>query len=137
MRERTFARRHVGVHGAANAAHPDYKRALIAADARDAVLTRAYSAGDPVETVQRVLRSALVAAETFDGATAGEVVIGGERVSVPRFGSLPPTEGSTGKLDAMALYAGQSVGGVTAVQPAAEIVTELAAMIPRLGAARA
>jgi hypothetical protein len=32
----------------------------------------------------------------------------------------------TGEIDAMALYAGESVGGVTRVQPAAEIVHELA-----------
>ncbi len=64
---------------------------------------------------------------------AGEVVIGGQRVPVPRFGSLAPTEGSTGALEAMALYAGQSVGSVKRVAPAAEIVAELASSL-RTGA---
>jgi nitronate monooxygenase len=125
------------IAAAESAAHPDYKRALVATEPADAVLTHAFSAGDPIESTQRVLRSALLAAETLDQATAGEVVIGGERLPVPRFGSLPPTEGSSGALEAMAVYAGQSVGGVTAVQPAAEIVAELAHGIPSRVPARA
>ncbi len=113
-----------------SAAHTRYKNALVAAEPADAMLTRAFSVGDPVETTQRVLRSALLAAEAFDGEIAGEVVINGQRLPVPRFGSLPPTEGSTGATEAMALYAGQSVGGVKGVQPAGEIVAELGAGVP-------
>jgi hypothetical protein len=37
-----------------------------------------------------------------------------------------PTAEVTGHLEAMALYAGQSVGSVHAVEPAAQIVEELA-----------
>src|SRR6185436_14669182 len=114
------------VAAAESRAHARYKQALVEAGARDAVLTRAFSAGDPVETTQRVLRSALRAAEAFPGESAGEVVLGGARVPVPRFGSHAPTEGSSGAIEAMALYAGQSAGGVTGIVPAAEIVTELA-----------
>jgi NAD(P)H-dependent flavin oxidoreductase YrpB (nitropropane dioxygenase family) len=110
-----------------SAAHPVYKDALVRATAHDAVLTRAFSVGDPVETTQRVLASCLTAAEALPEQTAGEVVLGGMRLPVPRFGSIPPTAGSTGALEAMSLYAGQSVGGVRAVAPAAEIVAELAA----------
>jgi NAD(P)H-dependent flavin oxidoreductase YrpB (nitropropane dioxygenase family) len=119
------------VAAAESRAHARYKQALVEAGARDAVLTRAFSAGDPVETTQRVLRSALRAAEAFPGESAGEVVLGGARVPVPRFGSHAPTEGSSGAIEAMALYAGQSAGGVTGIVPAVEIVTELAS---RLGA---
>ena len=39
---------------------------------------------------------------------------------------------TTGNLAAMALYAGQSVGAVTRVQPAAEIVREVAEEAERL-----
>jgi len=113
-----------------SAAHPLYKQALVAACAGDAVLTRAFSVGDPVETTQRVLVSALRNAGTLDRETAGEVVLGGMRLPVPRFGSIPPTEGSTGAIEAMSLYAGQSVGGVKAVVSAASIVAELAAGVP-------
>jgi nitronate monooxygenase len=113
-----------------SAAHRVYKEALIAASAGDAVLTRAFSVGDPVETTQRVLVSALRHAEALDRDTAGEVVLGGMRLPVARFGSIPPTEGSTGAIEAMSLYAGQSVGAVTAIVPAADIVAELAAGVP-------
>jgi len=74
-----------------------------------------------------------------EGESAGEVVLGGARVPVPRFGSHAPTEGSSGAIEAMALYAGQSAGGVTGIVPAAEIVTELASRLgaPALAAAPA
>ena len=118
-----------------SAAHPAYKRALVAASAADAVRTREFSVGDPVETTQRVLRSCLAAATELGREQAGEVVLGGARLPVPRFGSLPPTEGSSGAIEAMCLYAGQSVGGVTAIEPAAAIVAELAAGVPVAAAA--
>jgi NAD(P)H-dependent flavin oxidoreductase YrpB (nitropropane dioxygenase family) len=117
------------IAAAESAAHPVYKEALVRATAHDAVLTRAFSVGDPVETTQRVLASCLTAAEALPEQTAGEVVLGGMRLPVPRFGSVPPTAGSTGALEAMSLYAGQSVGGVRAVAPAAEIVAELASKL--------
>lgn len=114
------------VAAAESAAHANYKQALVAAVPHDAVVTRSFSVGDPVETTQRVLRSSLAAAHELAHEQAGEVAIGGERIPVPRFASLPPTEGSSGAVEAMALYAGQSVGGIEAVKPAAEIVAELA-----------
>ena len=45
---------------------------------------------------------------------------------IPRFSVYPPTGSTTGRVDAMALYAGESVGAVKRVQPAAEILRELA-----------
>ena len=43
-----------------------------------------------------------------------------------RFAVPTPTTAMTGHIEAMPLYAGESVGSVRAVQPAAEIVRELA-----------
>jgi len=57
--------------------------------------------------------------------------LAGAEVSVPRFGPQPPSRDSTGSVGAMALYARQSAGAVRAVRPAAEIVAELAAGVPR------
>ena len=48
------------------------------------------------------------------------------RMPLPRFAAPAPTRGTTGAVEAMALYAGQSVGAVTHVQPAAAILRELA-----------
>jgi nitronate monooxygenase len=52
-------------------------------------------------------------------------IAGGRRIAVPRFGVLCPRRDTTGEIEAMALYAGESVGQVRAVQPAAVIVEEL------------
>jgi hypothetical protein len=54
----------------------------------------------------------------------------GVEIPVPRFGAQPPTRESTGAIRAMPFYAGQSAGAVRAIQPAAEIVAELAAGVP-------
>jgi len=51
---------------------------------------------------------------------------------VPRFGVLCPTRETTGEIEAMAQYAGESVGQVCAVQPAAAIVEELCQEAERL-----
>lgn len=45
---------------------------------------------------------------------------------IPRLHPTPPNRETTGRIEAMALYAGESVDAVTAVQPAAAIVRELA-----------
>jgi NAD(P)H-dependent flavin oxidoreductase YrpB (nitropropane dioxygenase family) len=44
---------------------------------------------------------------------------------VHRFESLGVTDDATGEIEAMSLWAGESVGGVKRVQPAAAIVAEL------------
>ena len=50
----------------------------------------------------------------------------GTRAPVRRFGLGMPLETTTGAVEAMSLWAGESVSGVTRVQAAAEIVRELA-----------
>jgi NAD(P)H-dependent flavin oxidoreductase YrpB (nitropropane dioxygenase family) len=106
-------------------AHPDYVAALIAASARDTVLTEAFATGWP-DAPHRVLRSAVRAADEFEGDVVG--VLGDREVA--RFGALPPTAGVRGEIRAMALYAGESVDAVTRVQPAGEIIAELTANVP-------
>ena len=103
-----------------------YVQALIAARPEDAVLTDRFSADGPVAR-HRVLRSALEAAHALEDEVAGRIEIYGEARDLPRFSADSPSGGTTGRIDAMALYAGQSVGGVRARQPAADIVAELAA----------
>jgi nitronate monooxygenase len=106
--------------------HPGYKQGLIDAQARDSLYTRVFSVG--WDAPHRVLRSAVAAAEAFEGDIVGERVQwwDGARVPVRRFAPGMPFEGTTGAVEAMALWAGESVGGVTQVQPAADIVRELA-----------
>lgn len=106
-------------------AHPAYVSALIAAQPEDTVLTQTFSVGWP-DAPHRVLRACVTAAEAFAGETVGSQVRGGERRAVGHFASTSIIRDTTGTLEAMPHWAGQSVGAVTRVQPAAEIVRELA-----------
>lgn len=106
--------------------HPVYLQALLAAGAEDTVLTEAFSVDGP-PSPHRVLRSALEAASALEDDVAGEMHVLGERRPIQRFSADNPADNATGRVDAMALYAGQSVGTVRRSQPAGEIVAELAA----------
>lgn len=110
------------VAAAESNAHPDYVASLIAASAADTVLTNAFGNGWP-DAPHRVLRSAVEAAERHAGDSVG--TLGGD--AIPRFSAQPVTRHVEGEVAAMALYAGESVGAVTRVQPAAEITAELTA----------
>jgi nitronate monooxygenase len=89
------------------------------------VLTETFSVFSP-NAPHSVLRSAVEAAEAFQGEVVGELPMGDTRMPIPRFAAPAPTRATTGAVEAMALYAGQSVGAVKRVQPAGAIVRELA-----------
>ncbi len=101
--------------------HPEYAAALCAAQGDATVLTTAFGVFWP-DAPHRVLRSAVDAAAALapDAAVAklGDM-------QVPRWASLPPSEGVDGRVDAMALYAGTGVREVTRREAAAEIVRDL------------
>ena len=107
-------------------AHPAWVQAVIDAGPTDAVVSSAFNAGMPQPGPHRVLRSSIEAAERLTTEEAGVVRLAGAEIPVPRFGAQPPTRESTGAIEAMPFYAGQSAGAVHAILPAAEIVAELA-----------
>jgi NAD(P)H-dependent flavin oxidoreductase YrpB (nitropropane dioxygenase family) len=111
---------------AESGAHPEYVKALIAANAADTCLTEAFSEGWP-DAPHRVLRSAVAAAEAARDAIAGEIDLGGAVLPIPRHSPVVPTARTSGNIAAMALYAGESVTHVRSVQPAAAIIAELVA----------
>jgi nitronate monooxygenase len=107
-------------------AHPDYVEALIAAGAEDTVLTTLFEVDCPMcPATHRVVRAALELAEDLPDRPLGEMDVSGSRYPIPRFFGFPPTRQMTGRIRAMACYAGQSVAGIHGVQPAGEIVAEL------------
>jgi NAD(P)H-dependent flavin oxidoreductase YrpB (nitropropane dioxygenase family) len=105
-------------------AHPAYVDALLAASAADTCLTEAFCGMWP-DALHRVLRSAVDTAKTLTDEVVGELHYAGQVMPIPRLSVIPPTIGTTGRIDAMALYAGESVEHVTSVRPAAEIIAEL------------
>jgi nitronate monooxygenase len=110
-------------------AHPAYKDAIAAAGAVDTVLTDAFRVMWPSEQASsRVLRSALERARTLpEDAPVGKMTMGPMTVDIPRFGIPPPTATAEGEVGAMALYAGESVASIDAIEPAGELVRRIAA----------
>jgi nitronate monooxygenase len=111
-------------------AHPAWVQAVIDADADDAVVSTAFNVGLPEPGPHRVLRSSIEAADALDDDDVGVVRLAGAEIPVGRFAAQAPTRESTGAVEAMPFYAGQSAGAVGAIQPAAEIVAELARGLP-------
>lgn len=105
--------------------HPDYRAAILAAGAGDTVVTQTFSTMWP-DAPHRVLRSCVDAALAATGDTVATVTMAGRELNLPRLGPQAPIRATRGNTAAMALYAGQGVGAVTAVRPAAEVVAELA-----------
>jgi len=104
--------------------HPEYQRRLLAARAEDTVLTEAFSAMWP-DAPHRVLRECIEKASALTAATAGTFATPEGPIDVPRFGVMSPNRTATGAIDAMALYAGESVGAIEKIEPAAAILESL------------
>jgi NAD(P)H-dependent flavin oxidoreductase YrpB (nitropropane dioxygenase family) len=107
-------------------AHPDYVKALIGKSAQDTIYTDKFSVGWP-NAPHRVLRSCVEAAEAFHGDVVGEgtSIYTGEKWPILRFQTGVATKLTTGEIEAMGLWAGESVAGVKRIQSAAEIVQQL------------
>jgi NAD(P)H-dependent flavin oxidoreductase YrpB (nitropropane dioxygenase family) len=105
--------------------HKVYTDALVAARAEDSIYTNAFHVNWP-DAPHRVLRGAIEAAQAFRGDVVGETtnLDGTQRIHL-RFATGVPDRSATGEVGAMALYAGQSVGGVKRVMAAREIIREL------------
>lgn len=105
-------------------AHADYVRALVAAGSEDTVITEAFSLDWP-DAPHRVLKSAVAALARWQDEVVAVRRDGDREVPLRRGDSTPPSQNVHGTVAATALYAGQSVGAVTRVEPAAAIVAEL------------
>jgi NAD(P)H-dependent flavin oxidoreductase YrpB (nitropropane dioxygenase family) len=113
--------------------HEHYRQRLIDADETDALWFPELFDGGWPNAPHRALRNETIdaweaAGRPVNGSRPGE----GERVGtrpdgspVERYASLTPVEGMDGDIDAMSLWAGQSVALARRVEPAAAIVAEL------------
>jgi NAD(P)H-dependent flavin oxidoreductase YrpB (nitropropane dioxygenase family) len=120
-----------------SSAHPQYKQAVLDADATDTVHTKLFDIGWP-DAAHRVIRTPTVAAwERAGSPTApnrageGEVIArlrrGGFEAPLPRYSVSPPTDSVEGDISGLPFYAGQSVGLISRLAPAGEIVRQIAA----------
>jgi NAD(P)H-dependent flavin oxidoreductase YrpB (nitropropane dioxygenase family) len=121
-----------------SAAHEGYKSRVVAAPATDTVVTGMFGPENPEFNPMRVLRNrvvrewqgkpAEVPADTSALPVIGHVDLGGERIEMHRFSYLlPMRDHTTGDLEEMALLAGQGVGLVTSVEPAAAVIAGMTA----------
>jgi enoyl-[acyl-carrier protein] reductase II len=114
-------------------AHQTYKARLVAASEEDTVRTILFGHGWPYAP-HRTLRTPFVSEwidrerETQDSRpdepVIGRTVIAGTEMPIQRFVSIPPNTHATGDVESMALLAGESVGLVHEIRPAADIVRE-------------
>jgi NAD(P)H-dependent flavin oxidoreductase YrpB (nitropropane dioxygenase family) len=111
--------------------HAEYADRLLAAGADDTVLTYLFDGGWP-GAAHRVLRNSTYrtwqdAGHPVPGArpNEGEIVAETDGEPIARYAADEPHRSTTGEIEAMCLYAGRGVGGITTVEPAAEIVARM------------
>jgi nitronate monooxygenase len=114
-------------------AHPVYKQKVLAATEDQTVRTTLFGYGWP-NAPHRTLRTPFVerwlseeargSEQRPDEPRIGEMKIGGQPVPLLRFMGFPPTPDASGNLESMDFLAGQSVGLVKEIKPAAEVVRE-------------
>jgi NAD(P)H-dependent flavin oxidoreductase YrpB (nitropropane dioxygenase family) len=122
-----------------SATHEVYRKRVVDAGPQAAVYTRCFDGGWPDAPHRAIRNSTLDAWEAAgqppapDRPGEGEVVAtdrrGGRHL---RYDDMIPMPGMAGDLEAMALYAGQSVGLVHDVVPAARIVEAIALQAARV-----
>jgi len=121
-------------------AHPAYKDRVVASRETDTAWTvGVFDRGFPDAPVRTLdnstIRAWRAAGSPEPGGRPGEtdvVAHGPDGRPLTRYDFAPPVVGMSGDLEAMANYAGQSVGVVRTRQPAAEIVREVAAEAERV-----
>jgi nitronate monooxygenase len=116
-----------------SAAHELYREKLRAAAETDPVHTGLFDVGWS-DSPMRALRNStferwLAAGQPAAGSRSGEgEIIGYNELGQPveRYSSDAPLKGADGEIEAMVMYAGQSVGSLRESRPAGEIVREIA-----------
>jgi nitronate monooxygenase len=111
---------------------PDYSERVVEANETDTFYGELFNRGWP-GMAHRALRNSTVEKWEETGRPApGDRPGEGEQIgtypngqSVERYGNDLPVDGMNGETEAMAMYAGQSTGGIETVQPAATVVSDL------------
>lgn len=115
-------------------AHEIYKQKVLAASEEDTVRTTLFGNGWP-NAPHRALRTRFVeqwltdekrgSELRSDEPVIGQITLGGMRVPLARFATIPPSRDAEGDIESMALLAGQSAGLVREIKPAADIIHDM------------
>jgi NAD(P)H-dependent flavin oxidoreductase YrpB (nitropropane dioxygenase family) len=126
--------------------HPRYRELLLAASETDTALTRLFDVGwsdAPHRTIRNsTVRSWELAGRPPHGSRPGEgdvVVTEPDGTTIVRYSATSPRSEIAGDVEALSLWAGQSVGLAREIRPAAAIVASVVAeaelVVDRLGRA--
>lgn len=116
----------------------EYKQRLVAAGAQDTVLSAMFGRDMPDFNPMRLIRNELVSewhdrVEAIDAMgdqeqpVIGNMQLGDQVMEMRRFSSLLPVAGATGDFDQMPLTAGQGLGAIHEILPAARVIEDMAA----------
>ncbi len=122
------------------AAHATYKERVLKAQETDTVYSTVFDGGWPSHSPHRTLKNETITRWEMAGSPpSGQRPGEGEAVAawpdgspVTRYESAYPFPGMSGDVEALALYAGQSAGLVSRIEPAEEIVRTMAQEAARL-----
>jgi NAD(P)H-dependent flavin oxidoreductase YrpB (nitropropane dioxygenase family) len=114
-------------------AHDAFKRKVLEADVGDTVVTRIYGPEWPDQPMRAIVNGgarAAIGRETdaireAEGQIIGTTRMGSETIPLPRYSVMLPTRDFEGDIEQACLTAGQSVGNIDAILPAAEIVRRM------------
>jgi NAD(P)H-dependent flavin oxidoreductase YrpB (nitropropane dioxygenase family) len=118
-------------------AHQEYKRRLVAAKGTDTVRTSVLGPDMPHFNPYRVLRNRDI--QEFSGRegevptdvssqpVVGKMTLGGEEVPLRRFNSFPLIPEMSGDFDELAMPAGEGVGLIHSIEPAAVVMERMIA----------
>jgi len=104
-------------------AHAEYQRRIVAARARDTVMTEIFGPEWP-GVPMRVIANKATRGESPDGPI-GTTDLFGQAYEMPPNSAVLPMRNTSGDFDRMCLAAGESVERIGDVQPVAQIVAEL------------
>ncbi|WP_280142683.1 nitronate monooxygenase [Variovorax sp. CF079] len=107
------------------AAHPEYKRRLLEARETDAVYSDIPRVPWPTRVPHRLLKSPLTEGRSPPSRPIARNLLGDKSVDVLPFASAPPTIETVGRTELMPNYAGQGVGLIHEILPAAAIVEQV------------
>ena len=108
-------------------AHPLYKQAVADAGTDSTEITGVFNVCPLCATSPRcrVLRSSIDALRALPDEIVGEGTLGDNAFSLPRGHGMPPGVTTTGHIEAMPMYAGESVALIHDVRPVASVIEEL------------
>jgi nitronate monooxygenase len=116
--------------------HPGYAASLVSGS--ETVHTSVFDGGWP-DAPHRVLPNSTYRRWVEHGRPQpgarpgeGEIVAEHDGVAIPRYSADEPRRATTGGVEAMCLYAGEGVGRITAVEPAAAVVERIGAELRRV-----